>query len=241
MKKISVIIALLLVPAMSVRPQIAVPEPEFLNSYCILTSDSTYDVLPRETGIVGVHESKAKRTFRTIGQVANLAGAVVGLGTVIGSFSGGDVENVANGMKMTTAAFGVSSVAGAASALAGADGMDIVFSGPSSAYVFDPAGGDARILIRTGNNDEDPMALYRIVRLKSNRNSRRIKWMELEPDRLGLEGPTNRYLSFSGHKFGYRSYILTIPAAELVRGEYAVFYLNMGSATTVPVGTFSIR
>ena len=35
--------------------KVVVPEPEFINSYCVLTSDSTFDVLPKESGKVEKH------------------------------------------------------------------------------------------------------------------------------------------------------------------------------------------
>ena len=38
--------------------KVVVPEPEFINSYCVLTSDSTFDVLPKESGKVEKHQSK---------------------------------------------------------------------------------------------------------------------------------------------------------------------------------------
>lgn len=55
-------------------------EPEFVNSYCILTSDSTYTVLPKETGIVGPHKNKTTSLLGKIGKIADAASAIGGLG-----------------------------------------------------------------------------------------------------------------------------------------------------------------
>ena len=46
----------------SIFAQVTAPEPEFINSYCILTSDATYDQLPKESGTIGKHENKAKKS-----------------------------------------------------------------------------------------------------------------------------------------------------------------------------------
>ena len=64
------------------------PEPEFINSYCILTSDSTYDTLPKENGRIGTHENKTKGLLGKIGKVANAASSASGLGAVIGANTG---------------------------------------------------------------------------------------------------------------------------------------------------------
>ena len=45
MKKM-ILSSMILVSAMAAHAQVTVEEPEFINSYCVLTSDSTYDVLP---------------------------------------------------------------------------------------------------------------------------------------------------------------------------------------------------
>lgn len=46
--------------AAGVSAQVTVPEPEFVNSYYILTSDSTMESIHKENGWIGEHETKSK-------------------------------------------------------------------------------------------------------------------------------------------------------------------------------------
>lgn len=231
----------MLLAMMATQAQVTVPEPEFLNSYCILTSDSTYKILPKENGSIGEHQTKAKNALKAVGKVANLAGAVGGLGAIVGANTG-SFDGLMGGIKAATTSVGVGMVASAASGLAGANGMDIIFAGANSRYVCQADGSDVRILIKAENNDEDPMGLYRIVRLNVIKKERRIQWLELEPSVLGIgEAKDSGYLQFSGHKYGQQSYLLTIPSEEISAGEYAIFYMNIASATSVPVGTFGVQ
>ena len=48
--------------------KVSAPEPEFVNSYNILTSDSTFDALPKEDGMISKHQNK-------FGKFAKIAGA----------------------------------------------------------------------------------------------------------------------------------------------------------------------
>lgn len=90
MKKFLFCFALLLA-ATSASAQVTAPEPEFVNSYCILTSDSTYAQLPKENGMLGKHQNKVNKWSRILGGAANLVGAagVVGIATSgsLGTFS----------------------------------------------------------------------------------------------------------------------------------------------------------
>lgn len=223
------------------QAQVTVPEPEFLNSYCILTSDSTYEILPKENGSIGDHQTKAKNAMKAVGKVANLAAATGGLGAIVGMNSG-NIDGLVNGLKTTTTSLGVGMVANAASGLAGATGKDIIFTGTNSRYVIPEDGSDVRIMIKAANNEEDPMSLYRIVRLNIMKKERRIQWQEVEPSVLGIgEAKESGYLQFSGHKYGVQSYLLTIPGEEITAGEYGIFYMSLATATSVPVGTFSVQ
>lgn len=49
------------------------------------------------------------------------------------------------------------------------------------------------------------------------------------------------YINFSGKKYGKQSYLLTIPSNEIVKGEYGIFFMNIITATAIPVGTFSVK
>ena len=236
MKKSFFCLAMLLVGT-GTFAQVTAPEPEFINSYCILTSDSTYATLPKESGTIGKHQNKVKKWSKLIGGAANIAGAagMIGIGTA-GSMSG-----VVTGARVMTTASGVGSAAGTVSSLAGSAGMDIIFKGGSSTYSVQ-GGQDVRLLIKGENNETDPLDTYRIVRFNASKKERRIQWMEFESSLLGSDDAKKAgYVSFSGHKYGQQSYLLTIPGSELEKGEYGVFYMSIITATAIPVGTFSVK
>ena len=241
MKKL-LISFLTIVTALSMRAQsVVVPEPEFINSYCILTSDSTLDILPKENGTIGKHENKAKSVLGKIGKIANVASAGGALGAMVG-VNTGNIGGALTGLRVAGTASSVASTASSVSALAGSVGMDIIFPGKSSSYTYTSNGDDIRLLIKGENNEMDPMELYRIVRFNSTKKERRIQWMELEPSVLSsAEAKNGGYVTFSGHKYGAQSYLLTIPAAEVEAGEYGIFYMSIVTATAIPVGTFSVK
>ncbi len=216
-------------------------EPEFINSYCILTSDSTYDTLPKENGIIGKHENKTKSLLSKIGKVANVASSASGLGAVIGA-NVGSVDGVLTGIQVASTASSVGSLANSASALAGSSGMDIIFRGKSSSYSYEKNDGDIRLLIKAESNEEDPLGIYRIVKFNTNKKERRIQWIEFDSSFLSSdEASKSGFLNFIGHKYGEQSYLLTIPAEEVEKGEYGIFYMNIITSTTIPVGTFSVK
>lgn len=217
------------------------PEPEFINSYCILTSDSTYDTLPKENGRIGTHENKTKGLLGKIGKVANAASSASGLGAVVGA-NAGNVGAALTGLQVASTASSVGSLASSASALAGSSGMDIIFEGKASSYTYNKNGEDIRLLIKAENNEEDPAGIYRIVRFNTSKKERRIQWMEFDSSLLGSDKASDSgFLLFTGHKYGKQSYLLTIPADKIEKGEYGIFYLSIITATTIPVGTFSVK
>ena len=226
MKKYFLSFAMLLA-CTSTFAQVTVAEPEFVNSYCILTSESTYDVLPKENGDIQKHQNTASR----IGGAAGLLGAA----------TAGSASGVITGVRVMGTASSVGSMASAADVLAGAEGMDIVFNGGSSTYQV-KTDGDIRLLIKGENNETDPMEVYRIVRFVKNKKDRRIQWMQFEPALIGSEKAQKAgYVTFEGHKYGEQSYLLTIPASEAKKGEYGIFYMSIISASVIPVGTFSVK
>ena len=211
MKKLFISFAMLLA-AGSTFAQVTVSEPEFINSYCILTSDSTLAILPKESGSIQKHENKAKKWTKIIGGAADVVGAV----GMVGAYTSGSLSGAVTGIR----------AAGT----------------KSSAYTVTRDGKDARLLIKGENNEQDPMELYRIVRFKASKKDRRIQWMEFQPALIGTkETQKAGYVGFTGHKYGEQSYLLTIPAAELEKGEYGIFYMSIISATAIPVGTFSVK
>lgn len=220
---------------------LTVAEPEFVNAYCILTSDSTYAVLPKENGTIGRHESKVKKWSKVVGKVANVASSVGVVGFHAAGASG-SLSGMVAGARAVSSAASVGSAADAVSVLAGSEGMDIVFQGPHSAYSVQAEGGDIRLLIKGESNETDPMDSYRIVRFTTSKKDRRIQWMEFQPALLGSAEITEAgYINFTGHKYGEQSYLLTIPAAEVEEGEYGIFFMNIITAMAIPVGTFDVK
>lgn len=218
--------------------EVKVTEPEFINSYCILTSDSTYDVLPKESGTIAKHQSKSKGLFKKIGGLSALAGAAGAIGT----FTSGSVTGIVNGVRVMGTASAIGDAASTASSLACAQGMDIVFSGSSSAYSYAADGKDINLIIKAANNDEDPAGIYRIVKFVTSKKDRRVQWMEIEPAAFeSADAKKGGYIPFTGHKYGQQSYLLSVPAQSIEKGEYGVFFLSISSATAIPVGTFSVK
>lgn len=241
MKKLFVSACLLFSTSLAYSQELRFPEPEFINSYCILTSDSTYDTLPKENGIVGKHESKAKGLLGRIGKVADVASSASGLGAVIGA-NVGSVGGVLTSVRVASTASGVGCLANSASSLAGSSGMDIIFKGKSSSYSYEKNGDDIRLLIKAESNEEDPMGIYRIVKFNTSKKERRIQWIEFDSSFLGSdEASKGGFLNFVAHKYGEHSYLLTIPADEIEKGEYGIFYMSIITSTTIPVGTFSVK
>ncbi len=227
----------MLLACSSTFAQVKVQEPEFINSYCILTSESTYDVLPKENGDIQKHQNKVSKFAKIAGAASRIGGAAGMLGVA----TAGSVNGVMTGVRVMGTASCVGSMASAADVLAGVEGMDIVFDGGSSSYQVKTS-GDIRLLIKGENNEADPMEMYRIVRFQKSKKDRRIQWMQFEPALLGSEKVQKAgYVTFEGHKYGEQSYLLTIPASELKSGEYGIFYMSIITATTIPVGTFSVK
>lgn len=237
MKKCLLSTALLFVTSVASAQEVRVAEPEFINSYNILTSDSTFAVLPKESGEIKKHQNKVSKWSKIASGVSQVAGAA----GVFGMATAGSIGGVVTGARVVGSAASVGSAADAVGTLAGASGMDIVFSGGSSAYQV-AAGKDVRLLIKGEDNETDPMDCYRIVRFVTTKKERKIQWMEIQPALLGSSDAKKAgYVSFSGHKYGEKSYLLTIPAAEVEKGEYGIFYMSIISAAAIPVGTFSVK
>ena len=161
---------------------------------------------------------------------------------MIGIGTAGSSTGIINGVRTVTTAHGMASAAGTVSSLAGSSGMDIIFKGKHSAYTLDTNSQDVRLIIKGENNETDPLDCYRIVRFNASKKERRIQWLEFESSLLGSDETKKAgYVQFSGHKYGERSYLLTIPASELEKGEYGIFFMSIITATSIPVGTFSVK
>ena len=238
MKKSLISMVMMLTAVSASAQELKVAEPEFINSYCILTSDSTFATLPKESGAIGKHQNKVSKWSKIIGGAADIVDA----GGMIGAATAGSVGGVINGVRVMGSAAGVANAAGTVSGLAGSSGMDIIFKGGHSSYSFKADGSNVRLLIKGESNETDPMDCYRIVRFKNSKKERRIQWIEFEPALIGSDETKKAgYVQFEGHKYGNQSYLLTIPASEMEKGEYGIFYMSIITATTIPVGTFSVK
>ena len=178
MKKILFLIAACALFSNAHAQRVVALEPEFINSYCVLTSDSTYDVLPKESGKVEKHQSKFSKFSKIAGAVSDLgfAGAVSDLGFAGGlvGASTGSLSGLETGVRVMGTAAGVGMAADAVNTLAGVEGMDIAFEGGRSAYSVKSVGNGLRLLIKAEKNEVDPMSIYRIVRFKASKKDRRI-------------------------------------------------------------------
>lgn len=237
MKKYLVGAAMLLTTG-SAFAQVTVAEPEFINSYNILTSDSTFATLPKENGTLGKHQNKVKKWSKIIGG----ASQVVGAAGVLGMATAGSATGIINGARVVGSAASVGIAADAVNGLAGSAGMDIIFNGGHSTYQVESGGKDVRLLIKAESNETDPMDCYRIVRFNTSKKERRIQWLEIEPALIGSKDAKKAgYVQFTGHKYGKQSYLLTIPANELQEGEYGIIFMSIATAMSVPVGTFGVK
>lgn len=237
MKKYLLLFSTLLA-ALSINAQsITVAEPEFIHGYIHLTSDSTFNVMPKEHGEFKKHESKFSKFAKIGGAVADAAGAV-GIGMM---GAGGSVGTIVAGARTASTAATVSSAVGTLDMIAGMEGMDIVFSGKESVYTV-PAKEPMRIIVREADNLTDPLDIMRVVQLKKGKKDRKIRWMNLSSSLLGGEEATkNGYLQFSGQKYGESSYLITIPGGQLEKGEYGILIGNEAQSTIIPVATFSVK
>ena len=239
MRKSIILAAFMVVaPVFASAQQVTVPEPEFTNTYYFLTSDSTFNELPKENGVLVKHTSLASK----IGKIAGHAATIVGAAGGIGAYASNSVGGIVNGVKVMGSAASVATAADAVAAMTFAEGKDIVFDGASSPYKAVHSGKGIAIIANNGNNSNDPRDIYRVVRFKQKKKARQIRWQSITPSLFGTEDAEKiGYVNFSGHRYGNGSYIITIPENEIKSGEYGIFYMSLASATEIPVATFSVQ
>lgn len=232
-KKVVSFSAFLLAFSCTANAQVKVTEPEFVGSYCLLTSDSTVSPLPKEIGQLKEHKTKA-------GLLSKVASAVGQVGSSVGTVAmglGGSVDAIATGAKVVTAASNVESIGNAVGLLSTASGMDIVLDGKSSHCRAQS--GDIRILIKAEDNSVDPADLYRVVAFKASKKERRMQWINISSTLLGSDDAKGKgYIPFSATKYGVSSYFITIPAAVLSKGEYGIIAVN---GSNLQVATFGVE
>lgn len=218
--------------------KVSVPEPEFVNSYYLLTSDSTYAELPKENGSVKKHVSLGSRIAKIATHAADVGAAVGGIGVYTSNSIGGMVD----GIKVMGTAANVGDAASAITNLTFAEGQDIVFSNTHSPYVVSQKAAPLRIVINNGGNSVDPRDMFRVVRFNTTKKNRKIRWQTITPSLFGTtKAEEIGYVNFTGHRYGNQSYVITIPANESKAGEYGIFYMTLASATDIPIATFSIQ
>lgn len=236
MKKFSLFISAITIALSAIAQDISVPEPDFIHGYYHVTSESTFQSLPKEHGTFKKHES----TFGKIGKIAegaaDIAGAAGGIAGATGNIGG-----AINGMRGAMGAASVASAASSINALAGYEGWDITFEGKNSTYSIS-AGEYINIIYREADNLTDPQELLRVVRLGNGKKDRKIRWKTMSYGLLGSKDATkNGYLPFEGKKYGESSYLITIPGSSLEKGEYAIITGSVEASTVIPVATFSIQ
>lgn len=165
----------------------------------------------------------------------------VGAAGVVGVGISTSTDGVLASVKAVTTASGVADAASVVDVLTGSEGMDIVFEGGNSSVVLDMAGEITYVVVRAENNAKDPQDLYRIIRFTKSKRDRRIQWMKFRPGMITAEISKDGFIPFTGEKYGEDSYLLTIPASELKKGEYGIFSMALSTSGGIPVTTFSVK
>ncbi len=109
--------------------------------------------------------------------------------------------------------------------------MDFTFDGPFSALKCKNDGKDVRVLVNLrATKREDGLALFKVIRFNKSKKDRRLQWFQTKAALINTDDSEKAdkagYLSFGYQNYGDHSSILTIPAAQLKSGEYAVLYLG---------------
>ena len=63
----------------------SIKEPEFINSYCIMTSDDSFESLPREIGTIKRHQNTVSNATGGVGNVYSSVSSVTTAGELAGS------------------------------------------------------------------------------------------------------------------------------------------------------------
>lgn len=221
--------------SLTVHAQVRISEPEFVNSYVILTSDTTCEVVAKELAVIG----RKKSWLNSLGKVADVAGSAGMLGSLVG-LQVGSVSGALGGLRAASTASAIGSAASTVGLLTGSKDVDMVFDGATSPCSVS-CDGDLRIVVKFENNEQDPTELYRIVKMKGKKKERRVKWLSFNSMKIAKKVEKSGVLSFVGHKYGDSSYILVVDKDKLSKGEYGIFFLNVAAAAEVPVGTFAIK
>lgn len=196
----------------------------------LVGADNSLKALPMEDGKMETHKNKFGKLASIVSTAASAAGALGGIGMIAGAGSS-SLGAVVTGAQVMGTAANVGSLADAANTLAGAEGMDFTFDGPSSALKCKNDGKDVRVLVNLrATKREDGLALFKVIRFNKSKKDRRLQWFQTKAALINTDDSEKAdkagYLSFGYQNYGDHRSILTIPAAQLKSGEYAVLYLG---------------
>lgn len=210
-------------------------EPEFMNSYCLLTSDSTYVPLHKEKGTFKRHKSALEKGL----DIAQAGTVFLGKVGDTASDMAESYKGFKKGRKTGAVAGDTGGMVDAVGSLLSVDGQDISLQHPESSLTLPEGINIARIIVKADNNDTDPTDIFRIVRFEAKKKNRIIKWHEASSSVLGdAESDKSGFVYFSGKKYGNQSYLLT--TERLAPGEYGILRESLASETSIPIGTFRI-
>ncbi len=229
--------------------EITVAEPDTTSADLIylVTQDNQLKAMPLETGKIKEHKNKFGKIASIVGNVATATGALGGLTTIVGIHTE-SAGTLLNGIEIMGTAGNVGTLAGVTDNLAGAEGHDFTYDGTTSKTVIPLDGKDLNILANIKCKDrETALGAFKVVRFKTTKKDRYLRWFQTKAALIDTEksDEANKagYLSFSYKSYGDHCSLLTIPAKELGKGEYGVYFLgNMfGASLAVLCYTFSLE
>lgn len=226
---------------------VAEPDTTAADLMYYVTSDNQLNALPLETGEIKEHKNKFGKIASIVGNAADAAGALGGIGSIVGAHTG-SLNTVLSGIEVMGTASNVSDLAGVADKLAGAEGHDFTYKPANSKCIIKNDGKDVNILVNLKCKDkETALGVFKVVRFKTTKSDRRLRWFQTKAALIDTEKSDEAekagYLSFGYQSYGDHCSLLTIPAAQLSKGEYGVYSLvNMfGTNLTILCYTFSIE
>lgn len=223
------------------------PDTASVNLMYYISSSNQLQVLPYENGEIKQHKNSFGKFASIAGNIADAAGALGGLGTIVGTHSG-SISTALGGLEVMGAAGSVGNLANVADNLAGAEGHDFTYEGAKSSTVINGNGNDIHILVNLRCKDrESALSLFKVVRFKTTKKDRRLRWLQSKAALIKTEKTEEAskagYIPFGYKSYGDHSSLLTIPANQTQKGEYGIYFL--GNMFTPNLGimcyTFSVE
>ena len=228
---------------------LTVAEPDSTSADLVYyaTPSNTLEALPLETGTIEEHKNKIGKFASIVGGAAEAAGALGGIGSLVGAHTG-SLSTVLTGIEVMGAASNVGDLAGVADALAGAEGHDFTYKPNKSTKTIKTDGKDLNLIVNLKCKDKEiALGVLKVVRFKATKSDRRLRWLQTKAALIDTEkskdADKSDYLSFGYQAYGDHSTLLTIPASNLKPGEYGVYCLaNMfGPNLSILCYTFSVE